>query len=230
MCWVQEPGRNKAAAAPWPQIQPVARLRTYFQQSHQHTQHIWYVHTSVHVSTSSEWHSRSAECSHKYRNYHWLCPVPLSGWSGWRSISENICIAEMQWGSFQQLDLGTQLTVDPGLPNCWNLEAWTPKATAYYNPRCRSFSPSSHPHSRSGWPRHSPAHGPGSLCSPHHFPQSLFYTQMSLSDSSRCHSLYSSSPGLPAPALSLQDSALPVLSPGSQATSPTCQLVQCALR
>lgn len=95
-------------------------------------------------------------------------------------LVQNICIAQMQWGSFQQLDLGTQLTMDPGLPSCSNLEAWTPQATAYYSPRCRSFSPSSHPHPRSGWLRHSPAHGPGSLCS-HTLPtESLLHTDESL--------------------------------------------------
>lgn len=140
-------------------------------------------------------------------------------------LVQNICIAQMQWGSFQQLDLGTQLTMDPGLPSCWNLEAWTPQATALgADP---SPLPLTHTHAVDGLDTAQPV--VQDPCVPTHFPQSLFYTQMSLSDSSMCHGLYSSCPGLPVPALSLQDSALPVLSPGSQATSPTCQLVQCAL-
>lgn len=48
--------------------------------------------TRVHVYTVGHRSDRHAEHSHKRRQNQWLHSAPLSGWAGWRSESENICL------------------------------------------------------------------------------------------------------------------------------------------
>ena len=68
----------------------------------------------------------------------------------------------------------TEALTWPRIPVSPVAGAWRhdlPRPQPYSSHRCRSSSPSSHQHPCSGWLRHSPSRGPGSLCSPHRLPQ-----------------------------------------------------------
>ena len=81
MCRNQEPDSSEAAAPPWPQIQPVARLRMYFQWSHKYTQHIRDTYTHVHVPApqSGTAETPSTHTSTESSNDLYQPTVPLSG-------------------------------------------------------------------------------------------------------------------------------------------------------
>lgn len=78
MCQIRGPDRSKAAAAPWHQIQPAVKLRAYFQQSHEHTQHIRYACMHIHVPAPQN-STADAQHLHKHKEHQWPHPVPLTG-------------------------------------------------------------------------------------------------------------------------------------------------------
>ena len=53
-CWIQQPKRDKASAAPYAQVQPAVRLKTYDQQAYAHRAYIYttYIHGWPHRSAS----------------------------------------------------------------------------------------------------------------------------------------------------------------------------------
>ena len=91
MCRIQEPDNSETAAAPWPQIQPVARLRTYFQQSHEHTQQVRCAYTQVRVPAPQNGTAEALSTRIGTKTTSSLILLPSLGDQGEGLLVQNVC-------------------------------------------------------------------------------------------------------------------------------------------
>lgn len=116
--WIQQHDRGRAAAAPCSLVKPLASIPCG------HTcAHAWYTH--LYVDSHTNEHRQKHSCKHRLPN-----TVPLSGSSGWRSVSRK-CIHT------HDMDPCNSWPLDPQFPRllapghaspCWK----QPKSICWY--------------------------------------------------------------------------------------------------
>lgn len=84
-CQIQESNRNKwcSSLSPGPassEAQHLFLIGTYTK--------IYAIHGKPETAGHTDHHRQKAQHSHKHKWHQWPHPVPLSSWSGWRSVSE----------------------------------------------------------------------------------------------------------------------------------------------